>query len=92
MKIYCLEFASIDGAAERLWHANRRALERYSDTLEHSSTRVYGIKSFDMPWPLTESRVAAFLNDHCREIPTATADRGASESQGQRGPESIPAH
>lgn len=66
MKIYSLEFVcDEDVSAERIWHTNRRALERYASSLDRSRFRVTGIKSFDMPAPLTEARVVAFLNAHC---------------------------
>jgi hypothetical protein len=69
MKIYSLEFVSTrNGAGERIWHTNRRALERYSRTLVSSSFQVRGIKTFDIPTPLSEARVIAFLNAHCADF------------------------
>lgn len=79
MKIYSLEFISTgDGAAERIWHTNPRALERYSRTLQQSAFQVRGISAFEMPTPLTEARMVAFLNSNCRAfIPTHAAGLAA---------------
>lgn len=83
MKIYCLEFVSTrDGAAERIWHTNRRALERYARTMAGASFQVRGIRAFDMPVPVTESRMVAFLNAHCSSL--APPDLDDHQSRGRR--------
>jgi hypothetical protein len=77
MKIYCLEFISTrNDAAERIWHTNRRALERYAKALESPDFQLRSIKAFDVPVPLTESRMVAFLNAHCADfMPSGLRER-----------------
>lgn len=82
MKIYTLEFVSKqNGSAERIWHTNRRALERYSTALDQSRFLVHGIRTFEMPMPLTEARMVAFLNTNCAGFlpPDATEHAGNRE-------------
>jgi hypothetical protein len=86
MKIFSLEFISTrTGAAERIWHTNRRALERYSRALKGSSFQVRGIKAFDMPLPMNESRMVAFLNAHCADFMPPGVRQRAPASRKQRG-------
>jgi len=88
MKIYSLEFVSTrTGSAERIWHTNRRALERYSKTLEGSTFEVHGINAFDMPTPLTEARMIAFLNAHCADFlpPDERKGSGSARTRDTRG-------
>lgn len=95
MKIYSLEFISLrDGAAERIWHTNRRALERYATTLQQTAFQVRDVTAHELPAPLTEARLVAFLNSHCRAVqrcregepaaPTGWAD-GAPPRPGSPG-------
>jgi hypothetical protein len=88
MKIYSLEFISTsDGTAERIWHSNRRALERYSEALDSTSFQVQGIRAFDMPAPMTEARIVAFLNAHCAAFlpPDVRRRVDAPHKRGTRG-------
>lgn len=85
MKIYSLEFVSTDtGAAERIWHTNLRALERYSRTLKSSRVDILGIKAFHLPTPITDARVVAFLNAHCADFMPARVTQ-AKDKQPQTG-------
>lgn len=88
MKIYSLEFVSAQtGSAERIWHSNRSALERYSKALDKSRFRVRGIKVFEMPTPVSEARIIAFLNANCAGLPAPDADTssdgGSNRSSGR---------
>jgi len=87
MKIYSLEYVSIpDGAAERIWHTNRRALERYARTLRSPAYQVRGVKAFDVPMPLTDTRLVAFLNAHCAEfLPAGLGRQIAPDSSAVSG-------
>ncbi len=89
MKIYSLEFVSSDdGVAERIWHTNRRALERYSRTLTERRFQVRGIRGFDITSPVTDSRLVAFLNAHCADCvapaPTSARQRPAGAANSDR--------
>jgi hypothetical protein len=85
MKIYCLEFISTrNGAAERIWHTNRRALERYAKALDGPDFQLRGIKAFDVTVPLTESRMVAFLNAHCADfMPSGLRQRAYPPRKGR---------
>ncbi len=87
MKICCLEIVSTEhGGAERIWHTNRRALERYARTLTGAACQVRGIETFNMPMPMTESRIVAFLNAHCASFtPPDSCDRGAQPEGRHKG-------
>jgi len=88
MKIYSLEFVSTrEGSPERIWHTNRRALERYSKTLENGNHHVRGIRSYELPTPLTEARIVAFLNTHCADfLPPTSTGRTPSQRRKRRTP------
>lgn len=84
MKIYSLEFVSEQtGSAERIWHTNRSALERYSKALDRSRFRVNGITSFEMPTPVSEARIIAFLNANCAGLPQPE-HRAGTDGDGDR--------
>lgn len=85
MKIYSLQFIAVeDGSAERIWHSNRRALERYSRTLRGTAFDVLSIEAFDLPSPLTEARLVSFLNAHCSDfMPTGSRKGSPSRRRGE---------
>jgi hypothetical protein len=77
MNIYSLEFSYADsGVTERIWHTNRRALERYAQELRQQNYEVRGVQRYELPTPLTESRVVAFLNAHCANFPPTAESAG----------------
>lgn len=91
MKIYSLEFSCGEyGDVERVWHTNRRALERYSSELRREAFKVCGISEFELPLPVTEARLVAFLNDHCAgQMPRVNRRHpsiGNGEAQPKLGP------